>query len=47
MNYKGFEYEYDKLFGWVLYDENYCPISRAFENEEEIKEYIDLFEEVE
>lgn len=44
-NYKGINYEYDKLFGWVVYDENLIPISRAFKTEEDIREYIDLFKE--
>ena len=42
-NYKGFDYEYDELFGWVVFDEDGCPISHHFETEEEVKNYIDLF----
>ena len=42
-NYKGFDYEYDELFGWVVYDENGCPLSRSFESLEEVKAVIDSF----
>lgn len=41
MNYKGFGYEYDEMFGWVLYDENMIPVSRFFNNEDEVKATID------
>lgn len=43
MTYKGFNYEYDKLFGWVVYDENMIPLSRSFKSLEEVKAAIDSF----
>ena len=41
-NYKGFDYENDRLFGWVLYDEDGIPVSHHFESENEIKAWIDV-----
>lgn len=43
MNYKGFEVEYDEMFGWVVYDENGCPLSRSFNTIEDVKATIDAF----
>lgn len=43
MNYKGFEVEYDEMFGWVVYDENGCPLSRSFNTIEDVKVTIDAF----
>lgn len=43
MNYKGFDYEYDELFGWTVYDENGTPVSHSFESLEEVKAAIDAW----
>lgn len=37
-------YEYDELFGWIVYDEDGCPISRHFETEDEVKNFIGRYE---
>ena len=41
-NYNGFDYEYDNMFGWVVYDENGCPISRSFKTLEDVIAYIEV-----
>ena len=43
INYKGFEIEYDELFGWIVYDENMIPISAKFDTLAEAKATIDRF----
>ena len=40
--WKGVSYEYDDMFGWVVYDENMCPISRSFKTLEDVTAYIDI-----
>lgn len=41
MNYKGFDYEYDELFGYTVYDENSIPVSRSFDTLDDVKATID------
>lgn len=43
MNYKGFEIEYDELFGWTVYDEDGCPLSISFNTLDDVKAAIDNF----
>lgn len=40
-NYKGFDYEYDEMFGYTVYDENSIPVSCNFETLEDVKAAID------
>ena len=44
--YRGMAYEYDERWDeYIVYDENYCPISRSFDTLEEVTEFIDYWAE--
>lgn len=40
-NYKGFDYEYDEMFGYVVFDEDGIPVSTSFKDEDDIIATID------